>query len=149
MYTIIPQSSCFFYRKLHHIVKYWSTSFVFNMQLLWMLSPIQLKHIMPLNTPYRLPQTPRSPMPMIRIGCPVLMKYNTRLLHNPCHIPCLYIRKILLIHIRRKPYRFTACSGQAFLLHMGRTFLSLLLASNGVSPPLCECGLIWLYHKNT
>lgn len=41
------------------------------------------------------------------------------------------------------------CSGQAKLLHLGRTYFCLCLASNGVSPPLYECGLTWLYHKNT
>lgn len=41
------------------------------------------------------------------------------------------------------------CSGQVKLLHLGRTYFCLCLASNGVSPPLYECGLTWLYHKNT
>ncbi len=40
-------------------------------------SSIHLEHIMPHNTPYRLPQTPGPPMLMIRLGSPVLMENNT------------------------------------------------------------------------
>ena len=47
------------------------------------------------------------------------------------------------------PSNIELCSGQVKLLHLGRTYFCLCLASNGVSPPLYECGLTWLYHKNT
>ena len=31
---------------------------------------------MPLDAPYRLPQAPCPPVPVVRVGCPVLVKYD-------------------------------------------------------------------------
>lgn len=55
------------------------------------------------------------------------------------------IRKMLNARKNKAP----KCSGQAKLLHLEQTYSCLCLASNGVSPALYECGLTWLYHKNT
>lgn len=40
-------------------------------------SAIHLKCIMPLDAPYRLLQAPSPPMPVIRVGRPVLVEYDT------------------------------------------------------------------------
>lgn len=40
------------------------------------LPSVHLECIMPLDTPHRLPQAPRPPVPVVRVGRPVLVEYD-------------------------------------------------------------------------